>query len=65
MEREKNPDSKDRETPSAISVSSGQILHFIKPNCVIPTLGITIILALMGFSGLLMNRKDKGPANSW
>lgn len=64
MEREENPDSKHTGTPFTIYVSSGQILHFIKPNCVIHTLGITIILALIGLSELLMNRKDKGPANS-
>lgn len=42
----------------------GKILHFIKPNCVMCILGITIILTTWTSLSSLMNKKDKGPANS-
>lgn len=56
-------DSKDIRTPFTISMTLGKTLHFIKPNCVMCMLGITIILATWASLGSLINKKDKGPAN--
>lgn len=63
MEREYTLDSKDIGTPFNIAMTLGKILHFIKPNCVMCILGITIILTTSTSLSSLMNKKDKGPAN--